>query len=134
LAVTPQELPQLALAFFLGNAVLFLVSARELIVPAGDHAQPVIGQPAPLFSHAPAQLLPLAFEAITVHVSISCRWSFTRTIQSAPCGNHPARASGDLYVSAHTAYGLPANLDTSGIPVFLSCWGDEEYFINKSII
>ena len=70
IAVATQELPELAFAFFLVDAVLLLVSTRELIVLAGDHAQPVIGQLAPPFSHAAAQLLPLAFKAIPVHVSL----------------------------------------------------------------
>jgi len=65
-----QELPELALAFLFVDSVSLLNSARGLIVLAGDDAQPIIGQPAPLFSHAPAQLLPLAFEAIQVHVNL----------------------------------------------------------------
>jgi len=65
-----QELPELAPAFLFVDSVSLLDSARDLIVLAGDHAQPIIGQPAPLFSHAPAELLPLAFEAIPVHVNL----------------------------------------------------------------
>lgn len=70
MAVATQELPELALAFLLVDSISLLGSARELIVLAGDHAQPIIGQPAPLFSHAPAELLPLAFESIPVHVNL----------------------------------------------------------------
>jgi len=70
MAVAAQELPELALAFLPVDPVLLLVPARELIVRAGDHAQPVTGQPAPAFSHAAAQLLPLAFEAIPVHIHL----------------------------------------------------------------
>jgi hypothetical protein len=70
MAVAAQELPELALAFLPVDPVLLLVLARELIVGAGDHAQPVTGQPAPAFSHAAAQLLPLAFEAIPVHIQV----------------------------------------------------------------
>jgi len=69
-AVAPQELPQLALSLFPGDAVFLLVSARDLIVPAGDHAQLIIGEPAPAFSHAAAELLPLAFETIPVHFNL----------------------------------------------------------------
>jgi hypothetical protein len=65
-----QELPELAPAFLFVDSVSLLDSARDLIVLAGDHAQPIIGQPAPLFSHAPAELLPLSFEAIPVHVNL----------------------------------------------------------------
>ena len=110
MTIAPLELPQLALAFFLGNTVLLLVSARELIVLAGDHAQPIIGQPAPLFSHAPAQLLPLAFEAIPVHdyllgkgklsieaIILLAYWTF-RTLSHIP------------------GMASPANLDGGGIP------------------
>lgn len=65
-----QELSQLALAFLFVVSVSLLDPARELIVLAGDHAQPIVRQPAPLLSHAPAELLPLAFEAIPVHVNL----------------------------------------------------------------
>jgi hypothetical protein len=65
-----QELPELAPAFLFVDSVSLLDSAGDLIVLTGDHAQPIIGQPAPLFSHAPAELLPLAFEAIPVHVNL----------------------------------------------------------------
>jgi hypothetical protein len=70
MTVAAQELPEVALALLTVRPVLLLVLARELIVRAGDHAQPVTGQPAPAFSHAAAQLLPLAFEAIPVHIEI----------------------------------------------------------------
>src|SRR5688572_1696400 len=70
MAVAAQDLPEVALAFLPVDPVLFLVLARELIVRAGDDAQPVTGQPAPAFPHAAAQLLPLAFEAIPVHIQI----------------------------------------------------------------
>jgi hypothetical protein len=79
MAVAAQEIPELALAFLPVNAILFLVPARELIVRARDHAQPVTGQPAPAFSHAAAQLLPLAFEAIPVHVKILRQFEHTVT-------------------------------------------------------
>lgn len=66
-----QELPELALAFLFVDSVSLLDSARDLIVLTGDDAQPIIGQPAPMFSQAPAdELLPLAFEAIPVHVNL----------------------------------------------------------------
>jgi hypothetical protein len=64
-----QELLELAFAFLFVDSVSLLDSARGLIVLSGDRAQPITGQPAPLFSHVPAQLLPLAFQAIPVHVS-----------------------------------------------------------------
>ena len=67
MAVAAQELLEVALAFLAVYPVLLLVLARELIVSAGDHAQPVTGQPAPALPHAAAQLLPLAFEAIPIH-------------------------------------------------------------------
>jgi hypothetical protein len=65
-----QEPPELALVFLFVDSASLLDSARGLIVLAGDDAQPIIGQPAPLFSHAPAELFPLAFEAIPVHVNL----------------------------------------------------------------
>src|SRR5688572_9182220 len=68
-----QELLEQALAFLLVDSIPLLDSARGLIVLAGDLAQPITGQPAPLFSHAPAQLLPLAFQAIPVHVTSRVR-------------------------------------------------------------
>jgi hypothetical protein len=70
MAVAPQELLELALGFLLVDTVLLLVSTRELIVLAGDHAQPVVRQPAPSFPHSPAKLLPLAFESVPIHVNL----------------------------------------------------------------
>lgn len=70
MAVATQELLELALAFLLVDSVSLLGSARDLIVPAGGHAQPIFGQPAPSFSQSPAELLPLAFKTIPVHVNL----------------------------------------------------------------
>src|SRR5688572_5536211 len=60
IAVAAPEIPELALVFLPVHTVLLLVPARELIVPAGDHAEPVIGQLPPAFSYAAGELLPLA--------------------------------------------------------------------------
>jgi len=65
-----QEIPELARVFLFVDSVSLLDFARVPIVPTGEDAQPIIGQPAPLFSHVPAELLPLAFEAIPVHVNL----------------------------------------------------------------
>lgn len=65
-----QEHPKLALAFLFVDSMSLLDHARDLIVLTGDDAQPIIGQPAPLFYYAPAELFPLAFEAIPVHVNL----------------------------------------------------------------
>jgi len=64
-----QEIPELARVFLFVDSVSLLDFARVPIVLTGEDAQPIIGQPAPLFSHVPAELLPLAFEAIPVHVN-----------------------------------------------------------------
>jgi len=65
-----QEIPELARVFLFVDSVSLLDFARVPIVPTSEDAQPIIGQPAPLFSHVPAELLPLAFEAIPVHVNL----------------------------------------------------------------
>jgi hypothetical protein len=79
MTVAAQELPEVALALLTVRPVLLLVLARELIVRAGDHAQPVTGQPAPAFPHAAAQLLPFAYEAIPVHIQILGGFGYTVT-------------------------------------------------------
>jgi hypothetical protein len=69
-AVAAQEIPELTLAFLPVHTVLLLVPARELVMPAGNHAQPVIDQLPPAFPDAAAELLPLPLEPILVHVQI----------------------------------------------------------------
>ncbi len=64
------ELLELALAFLLVDSATLLDSARDLIALAGDRAQRIIGEPAPPFSQSPAELLPLAFQTIPVHVDL----------------------------------------------------------------
>jgi len=59
-----QEIPELARVFLFVDSVSLLDFARVPIVPTSEDAQPIIGQPAPLFSHVPAELLPLAFVSI----------------------------------------------------------------------
>src|ERR1700752_1018604 len=58
----------LPLGFILREAVLLLQLAHELILPAADHVDVVIGQLAPLLLHLALQLLPIAFDAVPVHV------------------------------------------------------------------
>jgi len=51
------------------DSIPLLDSAGELIAPEVELTLWTMGQPVPLFPHAPAELLPLAFEAFTVHIS-----------------------------------------------------------------
>ena len=51
------------------DSIPLLDSAGELIAPEVKLTLWTLGQPVPLFSHAPAELLPLTSEAITVHIS-----------------------------------------------------------------
>jgi hypothetical protein len=52
------------------RAVPLLVSAGELITPTGELTLWIIGEPAPLFFHFPAELLPVAFETIPIHLDL----------------------------------------------------------------
>lgn len=136
IAVATQELREHARAFLLGDAIFLLVSTHGLIVLAGGHAQLVIGQLAPPLSHTPAELLPLAFEPIPVHVNLLPlllhavhevgspldgnvdSWGLLRR------GNNPAREKVDLYASAHLEHGLPASIESGGT----ACAGDTRSF------
>src|SRR5216683_4612862 len=60
----------LTLRLVLGNAVAFLDAADELVLLAADDGQIVFGQLAPLLLHLAGQLLPIAFDAIPIHVSL----------------------------------------------------------------
>jgi len=61
---------QLFLDVILGRAVAFLDLARELIAPAGDDVEVVIGQLAPLLLDAARDLFPVALNAIPVHTNL----------------------------------------------------------------
>jgi hypothetical protein len=56
--------------FLFRGSVPLLDSAGELIVPAGELALWIMGEPAPRFFHFPAELLPVAFKTFPVHVDL----------------------------------------------------------------
>src|SRR6185436_11031236 len=62
-AITPFEIAELFFRLILGDAVLLL----DL---AGDHIQLVVGQLAPLLFRLALDLLPVAFDAIPIHLRL----------------------------------------------------------------
>src|SRR5258705_9288746 len=67
-AITSLEIAELFFRFILGDAVLLLDLAREQVALAGDHIQLVVGQLAPLLFRLALDLLPVAFDAIPIHL------------------------------------------------------------------
>src|SRR5262245_31579255 len=67
-AVARLELVQLLLGFVLGDAVLLLDPSGQLLAAAGDDVELVVGELAPLLLGLALQLLPVAFDAIPVHM------------------------------------------------------------------
>src|SRR5262249_28356089 len=63
------EVPDFVLGFVAGNPVACLDRPDELIAPAGDDVELVVGQLAPGFLDLPLELLPVAFHGIPVHQS-----------------------------------------------------------------
>src|SRR5262249_36484119 len=66
-----QPVVDLALRLVLGVAVALLQAAGELRALAFDHVQVVVGELAPLLPDLTFKLLPVAFDAIPVHCSLS---------------------------------------------------------------
>src|SRR3954451_5306237 len=60
----------LALRLVLGKAVAFLDAANELVLLAVDDGDVVLGQLAPLLLDLAGELLPVAFNAIPIHLSL----------------------------------------------------------------
>ena len=58
----------LLLGLVLGDPVLLLDLADELVALAGDDVDVVVGELAPLLLHLARELLPVAFDAVPVHV------------------------------------------------------------------
>src|SRR5919197_857959 len=57
--------------FLPAHAVLFLNRADECVVSARDHVKLLLGKRAPLLPGAHLELLPVAFDAIPVHLLAS---------------------------------------------------------------
>jgi hypothetical protein len=59
-AVAIEKILELTRGFLFRDPVPLLVSAGDLIAPAGGLTLWIIGEPAPMFFHFPAKLLPIA--------------------------------------------------------------------------
>jgi hypothetical protein len=70
IAVANLEIPELTRDRLLRDPVSLLDPAGALLALGGDRSRHVIGQPAPLFFHFPAELFPDAFETIPVQVDL----------------------------------------------------------------
>lgn len=69
-AVPIQEILELTRGFLFRDSLPLLGSASELIAPPAELTLWIIGEPAPLFFHFPAELLPVAFETVPIHVDL----------------------------------------------------------------
>src|SRR5678815_2311866 len=74
--------------------------AGALIALGGDHTRSIIGQPAPLFPHSPAELLPSTSETIPVHPGLLGHDLLNRG------GNCPPGEVFVLFASEHTETGF----------------------------
>jgi hypothetical protein len=64
------ELVDLSLGGVSRDPVSFLHSAAQLVSPAGDYVELIIGELAPPFLHLAFELIPVPFDAIPVHVNL----------------------------------------------------------------
>jgi hypothetical protein len=69
-AVAIKEILELTRGFLFRDPVPLLDSAGALIAPTGGLTLWIIGEPAPLFFHFPAELPPVAFETILIHLNL----------------------------------------------------------------
>jgi hypothetical protein len=97
-AVAIKEILELTRGFLFRDPVPFLDSAGELIAPTGGLTPWIIGEPAPLFFHFPAELLPVAFETILIHLDLLLLSMRHVKEASLPCA--PVR-----YAAAPEAFG-----------------------------
>src|SRR5580704_6419379 len=81
----------LALGFFLGDAVSLLDLAYEALMLAGDHIEIVIGQLAPLLTNRSLHLSPLAFNLLRVHMKIASWGGFGSSQQQLARSGNIAR-------------------------------------------
>jgi hypothetical protein len=70
IAVAIGEILELTRGFLFRDPVPLLLFTGELIAPTGELTLWIIGEPAPLFFHFPAELLPVAFETIPIHLDL----------------------------------------------------------------
>src|SRR5690349_12916236 len=57
--------------FFRGDAVELLDPAEQQVAPSRDHVELIVGQLAPLLPHVAFELLPIACDAIPIHLDSS---------------------------------------------------------------
>jgi hypothetical protein len=69
-AVAIEEILELTRGFLFREPVPLLLFAGELIAPTGELTLWTLGEPAQLLFHFPAQLLPVAFETILIHLDL----------------------------------------------------------------
>src|SRR6478736_1508065 len=66
-AIGVRPVVDLPARFVLRAAILLLDLAHQLVALAADRVELVVGELAPLLLHLPAELLPIALDAIPVH-------------------------------------------------------------------
>jgi len=88
------EGPDLHFRLVLGDPVGLLEPPRELLAPAGDQVEIVVGQLAPLLLHKPLELLPVPFDDVPIHA----------------CPSICARI-GPIALARHRARRIPSVLD-----------------------
>src|SRR6185503_2856184 len=100
----------LLVGFILGDAVVLLDAADQLVALAGDAIELVVGDLAPLLLGFALELAPIAFDAVPVHHSL-LRCECDEPIGQSQC---PAAVSSASAGSARSMLAAPARRGSSG--------------------